>query len=752
MAIRTQRIAQGLWRSLTAPDRGRLRAGPARIVLPPLTSRDEVKPPVRLFIGTQAAQFRAERVLLWSILRTRDPARAYEVYLMKDLAGFDPLLWLTGFTNYRYAIPAFAGFAGRAIYNDVDQIYLDDPAKLFDTPMDGHGVLSINDRDTSVMLIDCARMAATWTLEAAQRRGHRALEARLRAEPGLWGPLDGTWNARDEEYQPGRSRLIHYTTIHAQPWRPQPRDYVYRQNPAGEVWFELERVADAAGFTVFDATRPSPDFPAKWLPADPPADDPAASSEPWQSLAAYLAQLPDWDVPWVLDRLLRAAPAQLAVTVDLTHPPRQAPADPEWWYAQLAAAGARQPAARWHLTVRRRGLAGRVRRDFWSGGPPLSQPPRTWALLYRKAGHRSQALGLAEALGWPFETREVGEIRRYLGTLLGADGPLAPARLPGGIEPPWPDVIIASGWLPAIVARWIARRNQGRTRLVLLGRKAGPLGESQDIAIGCRHFRLPPEPRRIDTVLPISKVNHQRLAEAARRWPQLFDGQARPRVVLLVGGSCTQYRLDPDTAARLVEQVEAATRAAGGSLAVVTSPRTGRAATAAIVAAAGPDTRLDAYVPRLEANNPFLGYLAGADILVVTGESESMLAEAVATGKPVYIYPLPPRRPGLPQRLGQAVYHAALRDRTNARGTPRPQQGLQYLCARALERRWLVPPRDMPMLHQGLIELGVARFFEASVEVWQPQPWQEIEAAAEQIRRLLGVPAGPGPAAISKAA
>ena len=38
-------------------------------------------------------------------------------------------------------------------------------------------------------------------------------------------------------------------------------------------------------------------------------------------------------------------------------------------------------------------------------------------------------------------------------------------------------------------------------------------------------------------------------------------------------------------------------------------------------------------------------YLAFADVLIVTGESESMLAEAAATHKPVYIYPLP-ERPG----------------------------------------------------------------------------------------------------------
>ncbi|MGB5621986.1 MAG: hypothetical protein WBN65_05790, partial [Gammaproteobacteria bacterium] len=107
--------------------------------------------PVRIFVGTETGQQRAERVFIWSIEQVRDPSRVYEITLMKELPGFDPRRWLTGFTNYRFAIPELAGGTGRAIYNDVDQIYLSDPAELFDMPMGEHGFMSISDRDTSVM-------------------------------------------------------------------------------------------------------------------------------------------------------------------------------------------------------------------------------------------------------------------------------------------------------------------------------------------------------------------------------------------------------------------------------------------------------------------------------------------------------------------------------------------------------------------------------------------------------------------------
>ena len=66
-------------------------------------------PPVRIFLGTEEGQYRAERVFVWSILQVRDPARVYEIHLMKNLAGFDRRGWRTGFTCYRFAIPDFAG-------------------------------------------------------------------------------------------------------------------------------------------------------------------------------------------------------------------------------------------------------------------------------------------------------------------------------------------------------------------------------------------------------------------------------------------------------------------------------------------------------------------------------------------------------------------------------------------------------------------------------------------------------------------
>ena len=216
------------------------------------------KPPVRIYVGTESAQHRAERVLLWSIMKLRDPSRVYEIHLMKDLAGFDRRRWKTGFTAYRYAIPALAGGHGRAIYNDVDQIYLGDPAELFDLDMQGAGMLSLTERETSVMLLDCERMSRVWRLDDARTmRLHKEFRSRTAAVPGLWGPLGGEWNARDFEYQSGRSKLLHFTILHTQPWQPFPKQLKYEPHPLADLWLGMERAADASSFTGVRQIEPS---------------------------------------------------------------------------------------------------------------------------------------------------------------------------------------------------------------------------------------------------------------------------------------------------------------------------------------------------------------------------------------------------------------------------------------------------------------------------------------------------------------
>ncbi|HLO75075.1 MAG TPA: ELM1/GtrOC1 family putative glycosyltransferase, partial [Magnetospirillum sp.] len=74
----------------------------------------------------------------------------------------------------------------------------------------------------------------------------------------------------------------------------------------------------------------------------------------------------------------------------------------------------------------------------------------------------------------------------------------------------------------------------------------------------------------------------------------------------------------------------------GGSVLVTTSRRTSAEAEAALLAAL-PGPRF-VHSWRAGGDNPYFGFLALADALVVTGDSVSMACEACASPAPVYIF------------------------------------------------------------------------------------------------------------------
>ncbi len=136
---------------------------------------------------------------------------------------------------------------------------------------------------------------------------------------------------------------------------------------------------------------------------------------------------------------------------------------------------------------------------------------------------------------------------------------------------------------------------------------------------------------------------------------------------------------------------------------------------------------------------PFMGCLALADVLVVTGESESMLSEAASSGKPFYIYPVPDKPPGLWGHVEDWVSARAFAPRRNRRGTGRPQRGLARLCAKLIGRGIVQPRRDTNLLHKILYDKGLARPFGKPFEIWHPEPLHEARLVAAELRRLLGL-------------
>src|SRR5262245_41499923 len=116
-----------------------------------------------------------------------------------------------------------------------------------------------------------------------------------------------------------------------------------------------------------------------------------------------------------------------------------------------------------------------------------------------------------------------------------------------------------------------------------------------------------------------------------------------------------------------------------------------------------------------------------------------MLAEAVATGKPVYIYPLPKQQLDLWTQLKEWIVARGEKQHLGHRGTIQPQTGLQYLCARLVERGIILPQPDLHILHQTLVGRGIAQFFGSSVSPTSSAGLREVDDIAHRVRMLMGM-------------
>jgi len=768
------------------------------------------KPPVRIFLGTQPEQYRAERVFFWSIEHVRDPSRVYEIYLMKRMPGYRRTwLWNTGFTNYRFAIPYYAGYQGRAIYNDVDQTYHADPAELFDTDMGDHAVLAVSRTDTSVMLMDCERMAKFWTLEKAQSLRKYPLIDAVQAEDGAYGLFDESWNVRDTAFIPGHTRCYHYTILQYQPWRPFRERFYYRPNKeGGSLWHGLEAAADRAGFQVFTASRPSQHFDelletqsralesdfSPTILTDMAADLTTATSaasvlevkgtcraanarqrqltdlvREMRSaharetcdgivLRADLGLWPKQDLPWILDELFARAGRFMVGTVHVAEAGRgsrrarrraMAKAS-EWWSWALGAASAHYPEVCWRFALAPSLDSGIEDIEFCRGGShPANDPPNVWVLLDEKPGHDTQSLGLANNLGWPYREKRLqfnwraelpnSMVKGTIASLKAASAPIA--------EPPWPDLLIAAGRRTVPIAEWIRQHSLGRTRTVQIGRIGTCLEDHFDLGIAPEYAGLYPDPRRMETVMPLTRVSEESLDAAAARWRDELGSAREPRVALLVGGTNVEHEFSPNCARELGETVKTMIEAAGGAVFVASSRRTSRAAAEALLSALG-SSCAHAYVWQTDGDNsenPYMGYLALADAFVVTGESASMLAEACTTGKPVAIFPLPVRSAGViawvrsvGRKFGDAVASRAYARPVNKRGIERPQRGLQRFCAGMLAKGWVRTGGHSRLQHESLIAHGLATYFDGSMPTPPASSVDEMNRVADRVRTMMG--------------
>lgn len=264
-----------------------------------------------------------------------------------------------------------------------------------------------------------------------------------------------------------------------------------------------------------------------------------------------------------------------------------------------------------------------------------------WALLDNRRGSVGQAMGIISALGTEFETIEKQiDYNRYSAlpnllrgrTLIGLTD-----ESKQQITAPFPDYVLSISRRTAPVARYI-KKHSPQTKLIQLMHPGNAGLKEFDLIIVPEHDKNKKSTPNVHYITGCPhRVNNEYLAQATTQWRDKFAHLPRPLTAVIVGGAIKKKPFSAENALALGKAIKELKQKIGGSILITTSRRTGKNAEDIIINEIK-DLPQYTYLWGDTSENPYSGFLACADNIVVTADSVSMCCEATAAGKPVYLF------------------------------------------------------------------------------------------------------------------
>lgn len=273
-----------------------------------------------------------------------------------------------------------------------------------------------------------------------------------------------------------------------------------------------------------------------------------------------------------------------------------------------------------------------------------------WIVTEGLIGTENQCIGVAQALGIvPNIMRiQLKQPWKMLSPYFGFEQTYTFAPQ---LSPPWPDFLITSGRKSIAASRYIKKKSNGKTKTLHI----------QDPRISSDYFDLVAVPQHdptrgenvIVTMAAPNKITPELLKAAENEFTFLSEFPA-PRIAVLIGGHSKAYQMTKDITLDLISKLSDL----DGSLLITCSRRTGIENQKLIAQNLASDKN---FIWDGNGKNPYLGFLAWADIILVTADSVSMLSESCTTGKPVYMIDLKGGSKRITSLHNQLIKHGSLR-------------------------------------------------------------------------------------------
>jgi len=274
------------------------------------------------------------------------------------------------------------------------------------------------------------------------------------------------------------------------------------------------------------------------------------------------------------------------------------------------------------------------------------------------------------------------------------------------------DVIVSCGASVAPVNILMSADNRAKP-VVIMDPAPLPLRKFS-LAFVPLHDGPPKRPNVIQTLGSLSVITDQQIVAARERLrahprfrPSIATGEHRPGIAVFLGGDTPEYQVTASFAEALFRQILAICEDTDGFCLATTSRRTPQDVERLLAdqLTKHPRCGLLLLASRDQLDGTIEGMLGWAQVVVVTGESISMVTEACASGRYVVVVEPPLRRASLGHVTKPRRFIRALGDQGYIRSHPLPEVG------HAIRRCLLDRPPVRRLDTYAAVEAAVKRLF-----------------------------------------
>jgi len=203
-----------------------------------------------------------------------------------------------------------------------------------------------------------------------------------------------------------------------------------------------------------------------------------------------------------------------------------------------------------------------------------------------------------------------------------------------------PDIIISAGSSLSAVNYFLAKENQAKS-IVLM--RPGLSLSKFDLVIAPRHDRMRKNKRLVSTEGALNLVDAEYLKAKSASLKQsglIKTDLSALSIGVLIGGKSKAFNLSVELFSELITQIKKASEELSADILFSTSRRTDSALEQAAKASLAGFSRCKLLVIANENNHPDVvgGILGLSNIIIISPESISMISEAVASGKYVFVF------------------------------------------------------------------------------------------------------------------